>query len=248
MTVMTYSRASGERRRFGRPALLVVALATLITAVIPAQSAHATGKLLVDTLHSASLEHNKYGDSPDRTMLVYLPPSYDASTATRYPVVYLLHGFGATERSWARGYRGFSIGTAMDSLIGASAIREMIVVMPNGRNRLGGSFYTNSESAGNWDDFVARELVTYIDGKYRTFARPGSRGLAGHSMGGYGAMAVGMRHGGDVYGAVYALSACCTRFARDLTPDTEEIWRALLGVNSMAEAQALSFYPQVISP
>jgi enterochelin esterase-like enzyme len=178
-------------------------------------------------------------------MLVYLPPSYETSTATRYPVVYLLHGFGTTERSWVRGYRGFSISTAMDSLIRAGAIREMIIVMPNGRNRLGGSFYTNSESAGNWEDFVVQELVEHIDAKYRTLARPDSRGLAGHSMGGYGALAIGMRHGGDVYGAVYALSACCTRFSSDLTPDTEEIWRTLLDVGSLAEAQGLSFYPQV---
>jgi len=77
----------------------------------------------------------------------------------------------------------------------------MIVVMPNGNNALGGSFYTNSATTGNWDDFIANELVAYIDKKYRTLPRPESRGLAGHSMGGYGTFAVGMRHAGDVYGA-----------------------------------------------
>ena len=223
---------------------MAVAVAGAATAA-SAQSSRAAGRLVADTLHAVSLEHNKYGDSPNRSMLVYLPPGYDTSAATRYPVVYLLHGFGTTERSWVSGYRGFNIGIAMDSLIGVGAIHAMIVVMPNARTRLGGSFYTNSESAGNWDDFVTRELVAYIDGKYRTLARADSRGLAGHSMGGYGALAIAMRHGGDVYGAAYAMSACCTRFSPDLTADTEEIWRTLLGVGSMAEAQGLPFYPQV---
>jgi enterochelin esterase-like enzyme len=231
--------------RAARAALGAFVCSVALVATVRGQLAHAGGQLLADTLRAAALVANKYGDSPDRTMLVYLPPSYATSSSTRYPVIYLLHGFGSTERSWAGGYRGFNIRSAMDSLVGARLVREMIVVMPNGRNRLGGSFYTNSESSGNWDDYIARELIAYVDGKYRTLASPDSRGLAGHSMGGYGALALGMRHAGDIYGAVYALSACCTHFSRELTYDTEEIWRRLVTVGSFAEAQGLPFYPQV---
>ncbi len=203
------------------------------------------GRVVVDTVHSKALEDNHYGDSPNREVIVYLPPSYDSSTTKRYPTIYLLHGFGSSDRAWVRGYQGFSIGPSMDSLIASGAAREMIVVMPSGRTRLGGSFFTNSDATGNWEDFIARELVAYVDGKYRTMARPESRGLAGHSMGGYATFALGMRDGGSVYGALYALSGCCTRFSRDLAPDGAAIWETLTHLNSAAEVQALTFYPEV---
>ncbi|MGH7618985.1 MAG: alpha/beta hydrolase [Gemmatimonadaceae bacterium] len=200
----------------------------------------ALGQLVVDTLHSRALEKNVYGDPPNRSMLVYLPASYTTSPAKRYPVVYLLHGFGGTERSWVTlGH----IKPAMDSLVANGTVREMILVMPNGRNVFDGSFYTNSASAGNWDDFVSKELVSYIDGKYRTLARPESRGLGGHSMGGYGTFTLGMRHAGDVYGALYALSGCCTQFSRD--PGRGDTWDVVAGVPSLADVRKLSFYPRV---
>lgn len=203
------------------------------------------GRVAVDTVHGASLEGNRYGDSPNREVLVYLPPSYDSAPARRYPVVYLLHGFGASDRSWVRGYPGLNVGAAMDSLVAAGAVREMIIVMPSARTRLGGSFYTNSESAGGWDDFIAKELVAYVDGHYRTLARAESRGLAGHSMGGYGTFAVGMRHAGDEYGALYAMSACCTRFGRGPGPDEQPIWERLSRLQSLDEVPSLTFYPEV---
>ena len=213
-------------------------------AALRAQSAPA-GRLVHDTVHSVALEHNKYGDSPNRPVLVYLPPSYQSSAAKRYPVVYLLHGFGATEASWTGGYDGFDIGRAMDSLVAAGAVSEMIIVMPNARNRLAGSFYTNSETTGNWDDFVSRELVAYVDGKYRTLATPRSRGIAGHSMGGYGTFYLAMLHGGDVYGAAYALSGCCTQFQLSPTPGATAMWAGLAAVPSLDSASRLPFLPLV---
>jgi S-formylglutathione hydrolase len=222
--------------------LLSLCLTVAAFAAAPAQT---EGRLVSDTLHSRALSGNKYGDSPNRGVFVYLPPSYDASPSRRYPTIYLLHGFGSSEHSWVRGYRGFSIKPTMDSLIAAGAIKEMIVVMPNGMNRLGGSFYTNSEATGNWDDYISRELVAYVDEKYRTIARPESRGLAGHSMGGYGAFALGMRHGGDIYGAVYSLSGCCTRFARTVNAQSASVWQTLAHLSSPAEVRSLQFLPQV---
>jgi S-formylglutathione hydrolase len=174
-------------------------------------------------------------------MLVYLPASYASSPAKRYPVIYLLHGFGGDERDWA-GYA--PVKPAMDTLVRAGIVREMIVVMPNGRNALDGSFYTNSSTTGNWDDFISSELVAFIDAKYRTLARPESRGLAGHSMGGYGTFAVGIRHAGDVYGALYALSGCCTQFSSSVG-NGGSMWAAVAATQSLAEAHRLAFIPKV---
>jgi enterochelin esterase-like enzyme len=230
--------ARRSRQAVRRVAIWTLVATAVATAHVPAQEAPA-GQLVPDTFHSRALEHNLYGDSPNRTMLVYLPASYTTSPAKRYPVVYLLHGFGATERVWV----SLGVKPSMDSLVANGAVREMIIVMPNGRNVFDGSFYTNSASAGNWDDFIAKELVAYIDTKYRTLARPGSRGLGGHSMGGYGTFAVGMRHAGDVYGALYALSACCTRVNRD--PGRPEMWDMLAGLQSLGDASRLSFIPKV---
>jgi S-formylglutathione hydrolase len=94
----------------------------------------------------------------------------------------------------------------------------MIVVVPNGRNAYLGSFYTNSTVNGNWEDYVYRDVVSYIDGKYRTINKPSARGIAGHSMGGYGAFMLAMKHP-DVFGATYALSPCCLGLEGDLSAD-----------------------------
>ena len=198
------------------------------------------GQLVIDTVHAKSLERNLYDDSPDRSMLVYLPQSYASSPNRRYPVVYLLHGYGGDERGWT-GYAPLK--PAMDTLVRAGIVREMIIVMPNGNNALGGSFYTNSTTTGNWDDFIARELVAFVDSKYRTLARPESRGLAGHSMGGYGTFAVGMRHAGDVFGALYALSGCCTQVSNE--PGSGATWAAVTAAQSLADARKLAFIPRV---
>jgi len=227
-------------RSVGRRAAVAAFAATFVSGQSAAQQASA-GQLVSDTLHSAALEHNVYGDSPSRGMLVYLPPSYATSPAKRYPVVYLLHGFGTTERFWVSAGH---VKTAMDSLLATGGAREMILVMPNSSNVFGGSFYANSATTGNWDDFIAKELVEFIDHKYRTLARPQSRGLGGHSMGGYGTFAIGMRHAGDVYGSLYAMSACCTQVSRD--PGGSALWDSVGAVRTVAEGTRLPFIPRAV--
>ena len=82
----------------------------------------------------------------------------------------------------------------------------MIIVLPSTYNKYAGSWYTNSTLTGNWKDFITLDLVDYIDNNYRTIASVGSRGIAGHSMGGYGALKLAMSHP-DIYSAVFGLSA-----------------------------------------
>ena len=180
-----------------------------------------TSRVVRDTLHSAALEKTVTGESADRSVIVYLPPSYDTSPAKRYPVVYLLHGITDTPEVWMKAWttRSDSWGTipgVMDSGIAERAFGEMILVMPDQLTKWGGSFYTNSSVTGNWEDFTVKELVSHIDGKYRTLARASSRGLAGHSMGGYGAIKLGMKHP-DVFSVIYALNPAVLGWGRDLS-------------------------------
>jgi enterochelin esterase-like enzyme len=78
--------------------------------------------------------------------------------------------------------------------------------------------YSNSVTTGDWERFVAEDLVTFIDGRYRTLADRKSRGLAGHSMGGYGALRIGMKRP-DVFLSLYIMSACCLTANRDPRPE-----------------------------
>jgi S-formylglutathione hydrolase FrmB len=84
----------------------------------------------------------------------------------------------------------------------------MIVVMPDAMTPYGGSMYSNSITTGDWEAFVAKDLVSYVDQHYRTIARREARGLSGHSMGGYGTIRIGMKYP-QQFIALYAMSACC---------------------------------------
>ena len=84
----------------------------------------------------------------------------------------------------------------------------MIIVMPNAYTAYQGSMYSSSPTTGDWETFVARDLVSYVDSHYRTIPEAASRGLAGHSMGGYGTVRIGMKNP-DVFSSLYILSPCC---------------------------------------
>jgi S-formylglutathione hydrolase FrmB len=156
------------------------------------------------TVHGASLEGNLEGNSPDRGVIVYLPPSYAKNPSRRYPVLYALHGYSINNEKWSAEIR------TPQTIEGAFALgtREMIVVLADAQTKHNGSMYSNSATTGNWEDFIARDLVAYVDSHYRTIATRASRGIAGHSMGGYGTVRIAMRHP-DVFAAFYAMSPCC---------------------------------------
>jgi S-formylglutathione hydrolase FrmB len=84
----------------------------------------------------------------------------------------------------------------------------MIVVLPDAFTKYSGSMYSNSPTIGDWETFIAQDLPAFIDKQYRTIASRDSRGLAGHSMGGYGTMRVGMKQPAS-FAALYAMSSCC---------------------------------------
>lgn len=166
------------------------------------------------TVHGASLEGNLEGNTPDRNVYVILPPSYDKAKHRRYPVLYFLHGFTAT----AEKYMDYiKFGEAVEQF---ATQNEMIVVVPDSFTKFGGSFYANGPTVGNFENFVARDLVGWIDGRYRTMARRESRGLAGHSMGGYGTWRIGMKYP-DTFSNLYAMSSCCLSARRGTAADAK---------------------------
>ena len=195
----------GNKRASHATALLVgVALSVgAVRAQAPAQ-----GTVDRLTVHGRSLEKNLAGDSPDRSVSVYLPPGYAAATGRRYPVIYLLHGFTDSDDRWFGRVQHFiNVPQAVDRALSGGS-KDVIVVMPNALTKFGGSMYSTSVTIGDWESYITKDLVSYVDSHYRTIANAASRGLAGHSMGGYGALRIGMKYP-DVFSAIYALSPCC---------------------------------------
>ncbi len=178
-------------------------LLTLTSLIIVTVSFSQSGRVEHITVYSQSLEGNLLGDSPNRGVSVYLPWQYDSIPGARFSVVYLLHGYTFTNTSFIN---TFSLKSNFDSFFNQIGIQPMIIVIPNNHNFYQGSWYTNSPVSGGWEDFVTQDLVEYIDNNYRTSAYREGRGISGHSMGGYGAMMLAMKHP-EIYSAVYSLSA-----------------------------------------
>ena len=122
----------------------------------------------------------------------------------------------------------------------AQGAKEMIVVLPDSKTLHNGSMYSSSVTTGDFELFIARDLVGYIDAHYRTIPERQSRGLVGHSMGGYGATRIGMKHS-DVFGSLYIMSPCCLspRQAGSLSP---EIAKSLEAVKAPADSASLPFF------
>jgi enterochelin esterase-like enzyme len=180
----------------------VLMLATSITAPYAAEPP--AGVLDRVTVHGKSLEGNLSGDSPDRTVFVYTPPGYASKPQQRYPVLYMLHGYSISAQFQIE---RIDVPKSIDRAIAAGA-REMIVVFPDAQTLHNGSMYSSSVTTGDWESYIARELVAYIDSKYRTIASRDARGLAGHSMGGYGTFRIGMKYP-EVFSSLYPMSSCC---------------------------------------
>ena len=169
-----------------------------------------------DQFTSPSLEDNLLGDPATRDVLVYLPPNYHTSLDKRYPTIYVLHGYTGDHRMYVgvlnaqfMTLAGVDLGIDLDSivkeLLANGEMGEAIIVLPDCMNVYGGSWYERSEVLGDYRDYIARDLVAYIDSKYRTIPDREHRGITGHSMGGYGAISLAIEYP-DVFGSVAALS------------------------------------------
>ena len=155
-------------------------------------------------IHGASLEGNLEGNPVDRDVLVFLPPSYAKEKSRRYPVVYALHGYSIGAEQWTH---EIHVPQTVEGAF-AQGAKDMIVVLPDAKTVHNGSMYSSSVTTGDFEQFIAHDVVAYIDAHYRTLPNRLSRGLVGHSMGGYGATRIGMKHP-DVFGTLYIMSPCC---------------------------------------
>ena len=194
-------------------------------------------------IHGAALEGNLEGEAVDRDVLVFLPPSYQKEKHRRYPVVYALHGFSIGAEQWTQ---EIHVPQTIEGAF-AQGAKEMIVVLPDSKTVFGGSMYSSSATTGDFERFIAHEVVAYIDAHYRTLPNRLSRGLVGHSMGGYGAARIGMKHP-DVFGSLYIMSPCCLSpmGSRPANPPLEKamapVEKELESVKAPADAAGLSFF------
>jgi enterochelin esterase-like enzyme len=186
-------------------------------------------------VHAPSIEGNLEGESADRDVFVVLPPSYARSPQRHYPVLYALHGYSIGAEQWSKEIH--LLDASADAF--AKGAKEMIIVLPDSKTIHNGSMYSSSITTGDFETFVSRDLVRYIDGHYRTIPDRLSRGLVGHSMGGYGTARIGMKHP-EMYGAIYMMSPCCLspRAPGQIDPQATA---ALEAVKSPADARNLPF-------
>src|SRR3984885_1195888 len=156
---------------------LTLTLALMVGAASARAATNADKKGTVETIkvHGKSLEGNLEGDSPDRDVFVYLPPSYAIDKHRRYPVVYFIHGYGVKAELY---WNSMTVPATADKEMGDGTAHEMILVHPDAYTLYNGSMYSNSPTTGDWETYITHDLVNYIDSHYRTIANRDSRGLA----------------------------------------------------------------------
>jgi enterochelin esterase-like enzyme len=222
----------------------IVVLVVVILLMYPYEGSAQQGRLIHTTFHASSLEDNLLDDSPDREVLVYLPPGYDRNNDKRFPVAYVLHGWVANSSGLKENcFVVHDIFSAMDAWVQEGRVKDVILVLPDSFNRVGGSWYTNSNTAGGWADYIARDLVEFMDGTFRTIANREGRAILGHSMGGYGALKIGMTNP-EVFSCIGLLSAPID-FGELHLKETDLMYARVSKLGSWHEFDALDWNTQM---
>jgi S-formylglutathione hydrolase FrmB len=211
-----------------KPFRFISVLLALIL-VAPADAADPRGTVLTERLASRVLEDNRIGLDVNRTVKVYLPPSYQRS-GKRFPVLYYLHNtWWSPDQMFADGNlvrlleRGF-----------AGGIGEFILVAADYSTVNTGSIYESSPVSGRWLEFTVDELVPFIDRRFRTLADRNSRAVVGDFFGGRGALKFAMSHA-DVFGVAYALNPVAAGSGDIPLQGLQIDWRKIHAARSFAE-------------
>jgi len=162
-------------------------------------------------IESKNLANNLLGDPSTRNVNVYVPEGYNENPQRHYPVIYLLHGQPASETSLF--YKepfdvlmevanlpptidfpeeGFV--PWLNELMDTGGMEKSLIVMADASNLFGLSYYTNSPTHGDFETFITKELVRFVDQHFRTIPNHKGRALIGQCMGGYGALHLGMKY------------------------------------------------------
>ncbi|MET3128284.1 enterochelin esterase-like enzyme [Arcicella rosea] len=196
---------------------------------------NSVGKIVSHIIESKALQ-NVGGENPNRKISVYLPPNYE-NTKERFPVIYYLHGFMGKDSIYA------NMKNILDEGIRKHKIRPFILVQVDNYTLYEGSFYSNSSLTGNWDEFMAKELVGFMDKNFRTLANRENRGIAGHSMGGYGAFKIGMLHP-EVFSSIYAMSPGLLAMVKEFGANSTS-FKEVQKIKTQEELKK-TYYPKVL--
>ena len=149
--------------------------------------------------------------------------------------MYALHGYSIGAEQWTR---EIHVPQTIEGAL-AQGAGEMIVVLPDSKTAHNGSMYSSSVTTGDFERFIAHDVVAYVESHYRTIPDRASRGLVGHSMGGYGAARIGMKHP-DVFGSLYIMSPCCLA-PRASGPANADLENVVAGMKTPADGANLPF-------
>lgn len=185
-------------RSWWKPLPLVALAGLLLGACRPAAPTPPVSfkmELRSEKITSQALAGNLLGDPAERPVYVLLPPTYSTSDK-RYPVLYVLPGGDGEPKAWMNGFRA-----SMETLLLEGEVPEMIIVTPDGTNKLGASQFRSSKTIGDYETYVTQEVVGYVEAHFRTLPSRDSRGLAGCSNGGEASMRLALKYP-EVFGAV----------------------------------------------
>jgi enterochelin esterase-like enzyme len=121
---------------------------------------------------------------------IYLPPGY-ATSKRGYPVLYMLHGMSGTNDEW----REYGIFDAADRMIRAGEIRPLIIVLPQG-DKAYWVDHALPKDQEKWGQYMAKDVVSDVDARYRTIVDVSRRAIGGVSMGAHGAVQLAINYPG----------------------------------------------------
>ena len=236
-------RRSSDRRALANAATMATIVALVLWMATPILAA---GRLVEHSVPAPSIEGNLLGIPSERDVAIYLPAGYDEEKDRRYPTLYLLHGIGDSHTTWIQAWSDTHAGYAtiqdlMDRGHQSGRVAEMIVVVPDADKTC---HYTDSPVKGEWGTFIARDLVGFVDREYRTLPVAASRGIAGHSMGGHGAIKLGMLRP-DVFGVVYGLNPSLLGWGADVSKDNPHL-RGIADLKGPQDIAEAHFYVRAI--
>jgi S-formylglutathione hydrolase FrmB len=214
---------------------IILLILTALVLACPGVSADPKrGTVVTEHLASTILRENRTGLDPNRVLKVYLPPGYEDS-GKAYPVVYFCHNINwSAEQVFEDGNMARQLEQAFaDRIVG-----EFILVAASYTSPTMGSLYENSPVTGRWLDYTAKEVVPFIDAKFRTLRHRDSRALTGDFMGGRGVLQLVMVHA-DLFGVAYAMHPVATGTGHLPITYLDVDWQRIYTASSYAELAGL---------